>query len=541
MTSWACSAACALMLALPVAAAERPRQSSPAPTWDDEAPVDQVSFDEAPLPPPVVMYAADSEGTAAMPTDEADVSIGQLVEEYLAARDAGLLADQPAAALPTSDSDGFPPFTPRWNHGLEWVTPEDDFRLHIGGRYQFDSAAFAVDDAVQDHLAVPYGDGVDFRRARFRMDGTIYRIIDFATEIDFVNSFRSDNRAVSLTNPGFTEATTVALTDFWWQVRDVPILGAVRIGQQKEGIGFEHLVSSRFLPFMERSFNQDTFYGGLFNGFTPGISAMRNFGPQDRGLIHYGLYKPVNNVFGQSTGTGDYAVVGRLTRLLAWEDEGRYLVHVGVSGKQATAVSQAGVPGRVQAYRTRDAVRSGLSQDWPVPAGISLYGDDYQQVNAELALVAGPWTLQGEYLVSGHQDARARLTDPVAGTVVYHGGYIQLFRYLTDDYDRYDKKTGVFGRVLPSQNVVRGGRHWGGFCGGAWQLGARYNFLDLNDLGFNGGVLHNQTYGLNWFLNPNIKAQFNYSATYRDVAETVAFSEGSGWIHGFGTRVAMDF
>ncbi len=38
-------------------------------------------------------------------------------------------------------------------------------------------------------------------------------------------------------------------------------LGNIRVGNQKEPVGFERLVSSRFLPFMERSYNQDVFYG----------------------------------------------------------------------------------------------------------------------------------------------------------------------------------------------------------------------------------------------------------------------------------------
>jgi len=463
--------------------------------------------------------------------------IAAMVENYLAQREAI------AASPPSCRCDPFPEMTARWHHGLEFASEDDEFKFHVGGRYQFDTAWFGADQAVQENINIPYGDGVDFRRARFSMNGTIYRVIDYATEIDFVNSFRAaSQQPISITNPGFVENTTVALTDFWWQLREVPFFGTIRVGQQKEAIGFEHLVSSRFLPFMERSFNQDTFYGGNFNGFTPGIAAFRNYGADDQGVIQYGLYKPINNVFGFSTGTGDYSVVGRLTRLLWYQDQGRELLHLGVSGKQATAVSQAGVDGRVQLYRTRDAVRSGLSQDWPVPAGIALYGDDYQQVNAELAWVAGPWTLQGEYLVSGHQDARTDLANPSGGTVTYHGGYLQLMVFLTGEHDQYNKATGVFGRVLPRQSF--GKRTQAGrarFSGGAWQMGGRYNYLDLNDEGFNGGVLHNQTYGLNWFLNPNMKAQFNYSATYRDVSQTNNFPDGSGWIHGFGTRIAMDF
>ncbi len=448
-----------------------------------------------------------------------------------------ILAERESEAIPQALDDK-PWLIPHWDNGVEFASPDGDFRFHVGGRYQFDSAWFGADRSVQENINVPYGDGVDFRRARFRMDGTIYKVIDFAAEIDFVNSFRAANQPVSLTNPGFVEHATIALTDFWWQVNEVPFFGSVRVGQQKEGIGFEHMVSSRYLPFMERSFNQDAFYGGTFNGFTPGISALRNYGENEDGVIHYGLYKPVNTIFAESTGSGNYSLVGRLTRLMWYEDDGASLLHLAISGKQATAVSQAGVPGRIQTYRARDAVRSGLSQDWSVPAGISLYGDDYQQVNAELVVVNGSWTLQSEYLVSGHQDARVNLAAPSSETVVYHGGYIQLMRFLTGEHDQYSKKTGAFGRVIPSRNFGKGS---GGFGGGAWQIGARYNYLDLNDGSFNGGILHNQTYGVNWFLNPNMKAQVNYSATYRDVAETVAYPDGSGWVHGFGTRLAMDF
>ena len=117
--------------------------------------------------------------------------------------------------------------------------------------------------------------------------------------------------------------------------------------------------------------------------------------------------------------------------------------------------------------------------------------------------------------------------------------------FLTDDHDNYNKKTGVFlSRDSPNNFFCLGGCDNCGLNGiGAWQVGTRYNYLDLNDKGFNGGQLHNITSGLNWFWNPNSKLQFNYIATYRDVSQTANFSGGSGWINGFvkGTRFAIDF
>jgi phosphate-selective porin OprO/OprP len=151
------------------------------------------------------------------------------------------------------------------------------------------------------------------------------------------------------------------VTDLWWTFTDLPAVGNIRVGNQKEAIGFEHLVSSRWLPFMERSYNQDTFYGGLFNGFTPGISAFNNYA-DERGLWQIGLYKPTDNVFAQNANDGEYAVTGRLTYLpMDWEDECQ-LLHVGSSVRLASTVDERA------RFRTRDAIRSGVSVAWPVPA-----------------------------------------------------------------------------------------------------------------------------------------------------------------------------
>ena len=196
-------------------------------------------------------------------------------------------------------------------------------------------------------------------------------------------------------------------------------------------------------------------------------------------------------------------------------------------------------------FRTRDAIRTGLSASWPVPASTGeLAGDHVLWLNSELAAVLGPVTFQAEYLVSNLHNASPILggvVQPAVGTAQYHGGYMQVMYYLTDDHDHYDKLAGIFARVTPRENAicmrddqgcVRRGR-------GAWQIGVRYNYLDLNDSGIDGGILHNVTAGLNWFLNPNMKVQFNYFATDRNAA--LPGDVGDGWIHGWGTRLAHDF
>ena len=429
--------------------------------------------------------------------------------------------------------------TAKWNDGLELQSKNKHFRTHVGGRVQFDTAWFDVPQNVNQNINVPYADGVDFRRARLRLDGTLYEVFEYAAEFDFVNSVRVRNQpGVS----GFFDEAITSPTDLWWTIKELPIVGNLRIGNQKEQIGFEHIVSSRYLPFMERSYNQDTFYGGLFNGFQPGASIYNTY-CNEVGVWNLGIYKPNNNVFGNSTGDGDYSVTGRVTRLLAYENDGRTLLHLGLSGRQGTAVSQPGVPGRFQTFRTRDAVRSGLSAGWPTPAGIAVAGDDQQTANGELVAVLGSLTFQSEYLINSLQDASATLGGPTTN-LVYHGGYFQALYFLTGESDHYSKKTGAFEKVRPYTNFFKPNKCDGGISGmGAWQVGIRYNYLDLNDQGINGGILDNWTAGVNWFWNPNLKWQFNYSNTDRDVAAVAipAISPGSGRIQGFGTRLAFDF
>jgi phosphate-selective porin OprO/OprP len=468
--------------------------------------------------------------------------VRSIVEQYLQERTPHMVSAEGAAPDGADAADAGMEvgkdlaMTARWNNGLELATKDKAFRVHVGGRWQMDVPWLSAEQEVQNNLPgnVQYHDGLDFRRARLRIDGTMYEVIDFAMEYDFVNGFRERNGAA------FSDVNITGLTDMWLQYSHTPI-GNIRVGNQKEAIGFDHLVSSRFLPFMERSYNHDTFYGGAFGGFTPGASVWDNFADERAGYS-VGIFKPCNNIFGFNNNDGDYAVTGRLAYLPVYEDEGRQLVHLGVSGRQATTFDD-----RIR-FRTREAMRAGTSSQWPTPADITVFGDTMQWVNAEVAAVQGPWTFQAEWLMSFTSDAQrvgpgGVPAGPQVESLFYQGGYVQLLYYLTGESDSYSFERMAFDRVKPYENFFWvPGDDGCNYCGrGAWQVGARYNYLDLNDEGINGGQLHNLTLGLNWFFNPNTKWQFNYIATYRDVSETADFPDGSGWINGLGMRFAQDF
>ena len=349
-------------------------------------------------------YQVDAANTA---TTAVNSEFRSAVESILAEQKA---ADE--AAKVASEADGVEVgkdlgMSASWKNGVEIQSKDKAFRLHVGGRYQFDASAFSVDPAIQtvetpgvgapfNRINTPYTDGVDFRRARFRMDGTMYENIDFAIEFDFINS---NNYFTSLTptapgvfpqNPLPTAVT--APTDLWWTFTKLPVVGNIRVGNQKEAIGFEHLVSSRFLPFMERSYNQDTFYGGSFNGFSPGIS-MFNTMWDDRGTWNIGVFKPADQRLRLQQHQRRLRRHRPRHRLPCYGDEG--------PSRDAPGFSASHRTGYDDVYRyphpRRHPQRHLVDLARPADTGNILMATQ-TWLNAEFAGVRGPWTWQGEYL-----------------------------------------------------------------------------------------------------------------------------------------------
>jgi phosphate-selective porin OprO and OprP len=179
----------------------------------------------------------------------------------------------------------------------------------------------------------------------------------------------------------------------------------------------------------------------------------------------------------------------------------------------------------------------------PIYADTGLIQADQQNVMAvETFAQWGPLSMQAEYAGTCVEGAVQPFTPPAAavprGTPFFQGGYVELWYFLTNDNRSFNKQYGVPANTSPLENA-----YWvkscSGCCSGwgAWQVGARYNAVDLNDNGINGGILNSFTFGVNWFLNPNAKMQFNYDFTNRSKVKTVA----AGDINSFGTRFQYSF
>jgi phosphate-selective porin OprO/OprP len=424
-----------------------------------------------------------------------------------------------------------------WRHGV-WLESKDKaFRFHPGGRVQTDFVWLDADNDVQQPPpggVGPIRDGVNFRRARFAMEGTFWEVVDFNTEWDFINTADVDP-----TNPA-TQGdviNTPAPTDLWMQLTQIPVVGTARVGNMKPPIGFEHLTSSRFLHFLERSLAFDAFIGGLDNGFRPGAMILNN--TEDENLTwQLGVFKSNTTVFGWNQGDGEYDITGRVTWTPYYEDNGRHMVHLGLGASHRDLDED-----RLR-LRARTLLRNGPGPLHTPLLNILLSGDDQTIVVPEFAMTWGPWTVQSEYFAVWVTDATFPATGAGAvnhGTGFFQSAYVEVLYFLTGEYGPYNRKGGsgaAFTRVIPHSNWFCVRNACDGLCHswGAWQVGARYSWIDLNDKGINGGVAHDVTLGLNWYLNPNLKVQWNYSIADRDVN-----GASDGIVHGFGMRTAFDF
>jgi phosphate-selective porin OprO/OprP len=472
----------------------------------------------------------------------------------------------------------------KWAAGYHAESKQKDFRIKIGGRTQVDAVAFTAGPGPGNQapnkggLDPALADTVALRRARFRMEGRMYEFYDWAAEYDFVNQINVNNE----TYPTERDAGPLtAVTDLWLQLREIPILGTVRVGNQKDPFGYEHLTSSRWLNFMERSFSQDAFEGPFNNGFLPGIQILNS---NEEGDVAWqvGEFKNATNPFGFNNSSGGSMTVGRLIILPVFEDEGRKLLHLAISGRtmeprrQYTSFDNetglpTGDPINAVRFRSRGSIRNGP----PGPLN-SIYADSgllqgswQNMIGLEFVGNNGPWSFQSEYFGSWLYNASTTSAGPLVtngyqpapgtkvGTVYFQSGYAEVLYFLTGESRTYSKIEYRFDRPVPHNNfyAVRGGGSGRrlSVSEGAWQLGVRYNYLCLSDGEVNGGVLNGCTLGLNWLLNPNARVYFNYDFTYRDFSSTPFKKQkdgsivpgpsydGSGCIHGFGTRLAFDF
>lgn len=407
----------------------------------------------------------------------------------------------------------------RWNNGLWFESTRGDFQTHLGGQVNQDWVFFSQPDALRaDPTVGDLDDGVFFRRARIIFDGRWYETVDWYLEVEW------------------GAATDVTFGGAWVGMHDLPYVGNLRIGNVKQAFGLESNTGSRYLTFLEPAATYDTFH----QEYDPGVW-LQNAVLGDHATWAIGGYRVDPEDDAADFGDGEYALATRLTAT-PWYDEpaqGRYLAHVGVSYAFRDAEFNPAAGRDVVRLRGRPEVRAASLLPRFVDSG-SIAADQLELAGAEAAVVLGPLSVQGEFVAGRASDA-VSLAGPGGtprGDVTMTGYYVFASWFVTGENRAYNRKFGSFSRLVPRENFFCVNTNEGVCRGsGAWEFAARYSALDLAESGIEGGRLGDVTLGVNWYLNPNLKVQWNYLWIDRQAAPPRA----SGLTQAVAMRLALDF
>jgi len=419
-------------------------------------------------------------------------------------------------------------FKVTWKDQLFFQTSDKAFRLHVGGRFHCDMAWFTADKQVENGPGGvgPLIDGANFRRARVRFDGTIWDNIDFVSEYDFTN--QRDDRGNFI---------GVGIFDNYIQVSQLPVVGHYRVGHFREPFSYEALASGNDLMFLERSLLQDAFVPFRNIGMMLWDSVL-----DDRVTWSAGwFFADTNNINATHAAEGDYAGTFRLTCCPYYDCDGCQAFHLGAAfSRRKTSLDPLGGPDFVSFFaRPECRVNTPRFADTR-----RIIAPHYEVLGAEAALIWGRFQLQSEYMCALVSDAVYPYENgQPRGDAFFQGVYVQGSCFLTGECRPYLLKEARPGRLKPHENFFTIGNEetaWAcpEYCGpGAWEVALRYSHLDLDNSGIDGGVLNDITAGLNWYLNPNTKVQWNYILVFRDSPNNLS----SGTAQIFAMRFAIDF
>ena len=421
--------------------------------------------------------------------------------------------------------------------GLTGETSDGSFRYHVGGRFDWDSGWYNASHGFQQSLNTPLFDGTDLRRFRLGVDGTVWEQVDFKLEADF-------SKASDFKKFQSTPQTNIFITDAWIALPDLPVVGEIKAGHQKEYLTFSNATSAKFLPFLERPYIFDAFEDDF--SWDNGLSMSRTY-CDERVTSWAGVFW--NGTRSEAFNTnGRYAASGRLTCLPIDDETEPVWLNIGVSGSVRAFNEQD-----PNSITVRPLVRTGQSFDIPnlIDTNAIFSQNSHLYIASTGAHSAwGPLTAGGEFMCwtvdnafsGGLPNPNGTLPAGVTrvGNLFFSGYYVEVLYFLTHaDHRPLNRATPGYDRVKPASNFHCTHSDEGPTCNGigAWEVGVRYDHVDINSGLLQAGTLDSITFGVNWYLNPNTRISTNY--VYTEL--TRAAPTPSGHFDALGVRVHFDF
>jgi phosphate-selective porin OprO/OprP len=378
--------------------------------------------------------------------------------------------------------------------GFMMRSADTNFVLRLRGLFQVDSRWYADDGDIDDN------DSFVVRRARPILEGTLFRDFDFRFTPEFAGS-------------------SVNIRDVWLNYAYDEAL-RLRIGKMKSPGSLERWQSVANTLFVERSLVSGLWpvrdlgvmlHGELWPG---GESATRTLGWTGLANYELGLFNGTGD--GRNAGNADIdddkTFAGRLF-FHPFLKTGLKPLHgfgIGVSGTYGNMEGSAGLPDD-DGYETeaRQGFFSYRSGDGSSPATADVIADGtHWRVGPQGYWYWGPFGLLGEYGISSQRLERE------AGTL--SSMRAQNSAWSVSASWMLTGEEATFGRVTPEKNFDPRVGGWG-----AWQAAVRYSYLDVDDDVFPDFADPDESatraaavgIGLNWYLNRNIRALFDFNHT----------------------------
>ncbi|HEY7819490.1 MAG TPA: porin, partial [Vicinamibacteria bacterium] len=213
---------------------------------------------------------------------------------------------------------------------------------------------------------------------------------------------------------------------------------------------------------------------------------------------------------GQSFSTYDYQISGRLAWLPVKSETAGTLLHVGTSVRHGkTDEGELQLRSRPESFTAPYFVDTGtFSAASATTVGLEAY---YRP---------GPLLFGSEYFF--HDVAARESGDPL-----FHGGDVVATWLVTGETRAYNTRGGFFNSVSPRRPVFQGGP-------GAWELVARFSYIDLDSGEAEGGKFWRFTPMVNWHLSDHLRLELAYGYGSLD-----RFELAGGKTHFFQTRLQM--
>ena len=356
--------------------------------------------------------------------------------------------------------------------GIEYSIDESDFYLRIGGRIFIDVVKYFEDKK-------DLGDGgIGVRNFTIDMNGRFTK--DWLFRFSW-GGFTSGGRFSG--SGAFIDDAYVSYNGFE-QV-------ALVFGQHDEPFGLESMSSSLVQTFMER---------GLPNALVPGtnlgasLSTYRSWWGLTAGVFAEDLSN------GSDLSDQGYGFTGRIHFNPGHREDRVY--HLGTS-LSARDISDT------DSFYYRRRPESGLTDVRYVDTGDIFNPEHVYRYNIEAAVLAGPLSVQGEFI--GVRNTRESNLEDLG----FSGWYVFVSWFPTGSNRNYFSEEGIFGYPEIKSKF------------GEIELAARYSTLDLTDKFVRGGTEENITLGINWYISRHTRMMLNYIFVDNDL-----FANADGTLKG---------